>query len=110
MLSDKELFECAFPEAQAERESTTFFSDFSIADRFGEAAVRDTYKRAFGGWKENVKYFVELVSVLNHKIWQHHGRDDRLARVYDELWKKADAYGSEHFKGADAEFYFKVLD
>ncbi len=92
------------------RVETTFWMDFSIADRFGVAAVKDTYKRAFKEWKSNVKYLTELVMVLNHKIWQHYGRDDRLARVYDELWKKADAYGSEHFKGTDAEFYFKVLD
>ena len=31
-----------------------FMQDFMIADRFGEAAVRDTYKRAFREWKDNV--------------------------------------------------------
>lgn len=26
---------------------TTFYTDFSIADRFGTAAIEDTYRRAF---------------------------------------------------------------
>ena len=30
---------------------TTFWDDFSIADRFGISAIKDTYKRAFEEWK-----------------------------------------------------------
>ena len=51
---------------------TTFWSDFSIADRFGLSAIRDTFDRAFEEWKENYKYLTELVLVLNHKIWQYY--------------------------------------
>ena len=47
---------------------TTFFEDFSIADHFGIAAIRDTYKRAFNEWKNDYKYLTELVLVLNWKI------------------------------------------
>ena len=32
---------------------TTFWEDFSIADRFGLDAVKDTYIRAFKEWKNN---------------------------------------------------------
>ena len=32
---------------------TTFWMDFSIADKFGIAAIKDTYNRAFKGWKTN---------------------------------------------------------
>lgn len=49
---------------------TTFWMDFSIADRFGIAAVKDTFKRAFKEWRTNVVYLTELVLVLNHKMWQ----------------------------------------
>lgn len=73
-------------------EKTTFWFDFSVADRFGESAVRDTYKRAFDGWKEDIRYMTALCIVLNHKIWQLYKTDDKLARVYDELWKKCDGY------------------
>ena len=47
---------------------TTFWNDFSIADRFGLSAIQDTFNRAFKEWKENYKYLTELVLVLNHKI------------------------------------------
>ena len=40
---------------------TTFWNDFSIADRFGLSAIQDTFNRAFKEWKENYKYLTELV-------------------------------------------------
>ena len=88
-----------------------FMQDFLIADRFGVSAIRDTYKRAFKEWRNNVEYFASFVLTLNHQIWNHHNAgDESVARVYDELWKKADAWGCEHFKGKDAEYYFSFLD
>ena len=87
-----------------------FMQDFRIADRFGESAIRDTYNRAFNEWKDNVRYFASLVMTLNHLIWFWYKKDESRARLYDELWKKADAYGCDHFKGEDAEYYFRFLD
>lgn len=87
-----------------------FARDFTIADIFGEDAVRDTYNRAFREWKDNVDYFASLVMTLNHKIWAWHGKDDSLARVYDELWREADSYGCDHFKGDDLSYYLNFLD
>lgn len=90
---------------------TTFWQDFSIADRFGLAAIKDTYKRAFEEWREDVEYAAELVVVLNHKIWQHYERGDmRKAELYDKFWKEADAWCYEHFTGEDARYYFMVTD
>ena len=34
---------------------TTFWEDFSIADRFGLTAILDTFNRAFKEWKEDYK-------------------------------------------------------
>ena len=51
---------------------TTFWEDFSIADKFGLAAVKDTYNRAFDAWKSDHIYLTELVLVLNWKIGQHY--------------------------------------
>ena len=87
-----------------------FMQDFRIADHFGEDAIRDTYNRAFNEWKDNVRYFASLVMTLNHLIWFWYERDDSRARLYDELWRKADEWGCEHLKGADAEYYFRFLD
>lgn len=51
---------------------TTFWEDFSIAERFGLSAIQDTFNRAFKEWKEDYEFLTELVLVLNHKIWQYH--------------------------------------
>lgn len=68
---------------------TTFYQDFSIADRFGHDAIKDTYNRAFTEWKGNYKYLTELVIVLNHKMWDWFGRNLKTSRLYEDLFKKA---------------------
>ena len=88
-----------------------FMQDFHIADMFGEKAVKDTFKRAFNEWKENVEYFASFVMTLNHLIWYWHEKgDENRAELYDSLWRKADEWGCTHFKDADAEYYFSFLD
>lgn len=87
-----------------------FWQDFTIADEFGVSAIKDTYKRAFNGWKDNVEYYASFVMTLNHKIWEWYEKDEAIARVYNELWMKADDYGRTHFEGKDVEYYFEFLD
>ncbi len=58
---------------------TTFWQDFTIADKFGKDAVLDTYRRAFEEWKGDYRYLTELVMVLNHKIWEHYEKTRRSA-------------------------------
>lgn len=89
---------------------STFNMDFSIADKFGEKAVKDTYKRAFKEWKNNYVYLTELVIVLNWKIWEYYETNPALAEVYNDLWEKADAYACEHLKGEEASFFYRVTD
>ena len=109
--SDKEKFQCAYLEWEAKRPDTTFYADFSVADVYGEKAIQDTYNNCLNGWKDNVKYFTEFVGALNHKLWFWHSKQvEEYAKLYDKLWKEADAYGSEHFKDEDAKHYFYVLD
>lgn len=68
---------------------TTFWGDFSIADKYGIAGVKDTYKRAFNEWKDDYKFFTELTLVLNHKIWLHcmTGCGGKLTELIAELEK-----------------------
>lgn len=89
---------------------TTFWQDFSIADKFGVAAIKDTYKRAFNEWKNNYKYLTELVMVLNWKIWQHYKNNESIARVYNKLWEEADLYAQENLHGEEAEYFFRTTD
>ena len=64
---------------------TSFWADFSIADIYGNTAIRQTYQTAFKNWKDNYKYLTELVLVLNHKIWQWSEQNEERAKLYNDL-------------------------
>ena len=90
---------------------TTFWQDFSIADRFGIAAIKDTYKRGFKTAKAlGVEYLTEFVMVLNWKIFQFYKSNQAFAIIYDELWSKADTYCCENLKGEELSYYYKTTD
>ena len=90
---------------------TTFWQDFTIAEIFGVAAIKDTYKRAFSEWKSNHIYLTELVMVLNHKLWEHYQNGHQeYAKVYDELWKEVDAYACDNLKGEELAYFFRITD
>lgn len=89
---------------------TTFYLDFSIADKFGAAAIQDTYNRAFAEWKNNYKYLTELSMVLNWKIWRWYNENEEYGRLYDKLWKEVDNYCVENLTGAELEYYFETTD
>ena len=109
--ADKQKFECAYHEYQTQRPDSSFYADFSVADYYGEKAIEDTYTRCFSGWKTNVKMFTELVATLNHKLWfWHEARVFEYSKLYDRLWKEADAYGCDTFKDEEAKYFYSVLD
>ena len=89
---------------------STFYEDFSIADLFSKTAVKDTFNEAFMEWKTDYKMLTELVMVLNWKIWEHYESNDSLARLYDELWQKADRYATSHLKGEELTYFFRTTD
>ena len=89
---------------------TTFWMDFSIADRFGAKAVGDTYRRAVESWHDNIVFLTELAMVLNHKIWQHYKKDEELAQTYDNLWRGLDAWCVENLTGEDLDYYYRTTD
>lgn len=117
---DKDLFQCFHDDAQDQRESTTFYNDFKIAERFGLKAVKDTYKRAYKSWKNSIKYLVELAAVSNHLGWEHHNnKDSELSEFYfecfntinDEVYACDDeGNNTSRFSQEDINFYWKVMD
>lgn len=91
--------------------TTTFWSDFSIADMFGKAAIEDTFNRAFREWKDDYLYITDLVVVLNHKIWQHWEKGDiATSKLYNDLWLKAHDYALDNLKGDELAYYARVID
>lgn len=91
--------------------STTFWSDFSIADAFGVKAIKDTYKRAFKEWKDDYKYLTDLVIVLNHKCWQHYEKGNtEYSQLYEKLYYEAHDYALDNLKGEELSYYLRVTD
>lgn len=89
---------------------TTFRQDFKIADAFGVSAIKDTYKRARSEWKDNVEYMAELTCVLNWGVCRWYGTNDKIATLYEKLWKDCEEFCYEHFKGKDLEKYLDIID
>ena len=89
---------------------TTFWSDFCIADAFGETCIKDTFKNAFNSWKDNYKYLTELALVLNHKSWYWYEKDEKLSQLYIDLYNQLDEWARDNLKGNEASYYYRTLD
>lgn len=92
---------------------TTFWEDFSIAERFGRAALIDTFNRAFDEWKSNFRYLTELVMVLNHKLWSWYekpGHNHPYVELYNIFYETASKYAEENLKGEELAYYYRTTD
>lgn len=90
---------------------TTFYEDFSIADRFGLSAVKDTYKRGlksakFMGYKE----LTEFSMVLNWKIFEYYETKPTLAELYTFLFQTVNDYIQTYLKGEELEYFYRTTD
>lgn len=89
---------------------TTSYSDLSIADAFGEQAVIDTYKSLKSEFLGDYKLLTELTMALNWKIFEHYGRNDRLARLYDKMWREMDSFCIDTFNDDEISYYYQTTD
>ena len=90
---------------------TTFYEDFSIADRFGAAAVKDTFRRCMAEWKRNCEYLTELVMAMSWKVNEHYCSGNMsLAELYQDLYEKADTYAKDNLTGDDLKYYYLTTD
>lgn len=89
---------------------TTIYEDFGIAEKFGNNAIIDTYKRLFNEYKTNYKVLTEFVMALNWKIWEHYETNETLARLYNELYEKLDIYACDNLKGEELSYYYRTTD
>lgn len=88
---------------------TTYYTDFGIAEVFGEREVRGTYRRAFKYHHDDIKWMTEICMVLNWKIHEHYGKNDKLAKLYDELWRECDSWILECENNDDKKFSTKKI-
>lgn len=95
---------------------STFYTDFSIAEKYGLEGIEDTYKRVMKAWKDDYKYLTELVMVLNWKCWAWYDKKDGNPKnniysiQYQELYEKARKYAETHLKGEELSYYFETTD
>lgn len=90
---------------------TTFWNDFTIADKFGNEAIKDTYKRAFNEWKTDYIYLTELVMVLNWKCWEWYDNGNmERSQLYEKLFYKADNYALKHLKKDELKYFLNTTD
>ena len=99
-----------FLNSTGKQRKTTLFADLSIAECYGAPAVKETYNRVMEDWGDNLEFMCEWAVALNQKIWQHYDNNQTLARVYDELWRKADEYCCKHFKDDELSAYYSYID
>ena len=90
---------------------TTFWLDFTIADKFGTEAVKDTFQRAFKEWKSNYIYLTELAIVTNWKCWEHYEKGDtELSEMYSIYYYTVRYYAIKHLKGVELKYYLRTTD
>lgn len=89
---------------------TTFYMDFSIAEKFGINGIKDTFQKAFDEWKTNYKYLTELVMVLNWKIWEHYEKNDDFSLLYNSLWEFADEWAIDNLQGEELDYFYQTTD
>ena len=91
--------------------TTTFWDDFTIADAFGEKAIKDTWKRAFNEWKNDCVYLTELCIVMNLKCWAHYYKgNSKLSELYSNYFYKAQDYAYSHLKNDELTFFIETTD
>ena len=89
---------------------TDYWDTFTLAEIVGTHLVEFEYEHIFYQAKKDYVKLTELVMVLNWKIWQHYEKNDELARLYNDLWMKTDAYACENLKNEELTYFFKTTD
>jgi hypothetical protein len=63
--------------------------------------------------KEEVERIKKLVGI-DHNRWEQPCTCDesnrKLAALYDRLWREADEYAMNNFKGEELDYYYRVTD
>ena len=89
---------------------TTFYTDFSIAEKFGLDGIKSTYEVAFRSWKNNYKYLTELAMVLNWKCWRWYEVNNEYSQLYTELYHQLDDWIFDNLTGEELEYYISTTD
>lgn len=89
---------------------TPFQSFFEIAEmaNAGQATITLTaMKPIIEKTIDEISYtgITDLSIAVNHKVWQHHESNPKLAAIYQEIWEMVDSHALSHLKGKELNFY-----
>ena len=78
---------------------TTFSDDFTIAERNGIPAIKETYRNAFNSWKTDVVFITELVLVLNWKmLYMDERHMTEKSVMYYKCWVELSNWCERHLE------------
>lgn len=104
-------------------EKTGFKFETNVWELFTEAEINDDvdieelYRKLFREWHDDVRLIAELSMCMNRKLWEHYeykgtadSYHERLAELYDSLWRKVHDYALDYFTWEDGAYYFRITD
>lgn len=89
---------------------STFYTDFSIAEKDGIDGIKSTFQKNFEDWKSDYKYLTELVMALNWKIFEHYEKNEEFAVLYNSLWEFADGWAIDNLQGEELDYFYETTD
>ena len=103
------------------KRKTTYTADFSIAEWCvpveGMSAIADTLRNALTNWRDDIKFFAEIVIVLNLKAHEHAARGNwEYSEMYSELYIDAKCLYFDWFDkdnkqhGEAMDYYYNYVD
>lgn len=92
------------------RPISSFYTSFSIADKFGPSSILETFKRAFAGWRNRHKYVTELAMVMNWKSWRWHNINEEYSKLYTTLFEQINSWIMTNLKGEELDYYISTTN
>lgn len=89
---------------------TTFYVDFSIAEKYGVKCIKSTFIDLFEGWHTQYEYITELCMVLNWKMFRWYEINKEYFELYKKLYIGLDHWCMDNLKGEELDYYIKTTD
>ena len=90
---------------------TTFWDDFTLAEKLGLPAIKDTYEIAFNSCKNDVVFIVELCLVLNWKmLYMDERHMTEKSVMYYKYWVELSNWCERHLEAGAYEYFLNATD
>lgn len=100
-------------EIGAYKPTSNSFAELSVAELFGDEAIRIAFNKLSELYLSDYKKYTDLVMAVNWKAWEWEGRNDAAySKFYSLLYYEADERFWQHFEHDDVakNYYFQTTD